>query len=145
MFYAPSHGSFLDELLLNQASACGNWLKRGAPPAMSLKQDKYCLTSCAVRLQPMPVVFCINSFQRACAAPFRQVAYMGAAATRFGDVECQLFGRGIVECVVMLWRWCGGVVGCVWWCVLVDVVCECGCEFHMELDVLLFCCLFLCI
>ena len=65
--------------------------------------------------------------------------------SRLGDVECQLFGRGIVECVVMLWRWCGGVVGCVWWCVLVDVVCECGCEFHMELDVLLFCCLFLCI
>ena len=39
----------------------------------------------------------------------------------------------------------GDVVEMVWGCGWVCVVCECGCEFHMELDVLLFCCLFLCI
>ena len=38
----------------------------------------------------------------------------------------------------VLCRVCGDVVGS-------DAVCDCGCEFLMDLDVLLFCCLFMCV
>ena len=34
--------------------------------------------------------------------------------SRLGDVAWQWNGRESGECVVMLMRWCGGVVGIVW-------------------------------
>ena len=51
--------------------------------------------------------------------------------SRLGDVAWQWNGRESWECVVMLMRWCGGVVGIVWWCGEDDDVSHCGCEFHM--------------
>ena len=69
----------------------------------------------------------------------------GDMSSRWVDAGWQWSGRGIGECMVELWRWCGGVVGSMWCCGGGDVVCECGCEFHMGLDVLLFRLLFMCI